>query len=197
MRIDRSRHGAKQPKRFDPKRAGLLGERSRFEYLQPGTLLALLDLLPAATLLDFGAGTGLYAIELASARLDVRVLALDEQPEMLALLRGNVAAAGRTNLEVLEPAQLEGLGAGVDRVLALNVLHELGDTALAEVRRLLAPAGKALFVDWNAEAQRPVGPPREHVYSPSEAERRLEASGFAVTERSVLRYHYAFVTTLR
>jgi SAM-dependent methyltransferase len=171
----------------------VLDDRARFTYLEPGRLVVLLDLVPAATLLDFGAGTGLYAIELARARPDVQVLALDEQPELLARICENVAVSGLSNVEAFGPARLEALWGRIDRVLALNVLHELGDAALGDLRSLLVAAGKAVFVDWNADVERPVGPPREHVYGPDEAERRLRESGFAVIDRSSFRYHYALV----
>jgi hypothetical protein len=36
------RHGARQPERFDPKRAARLDDRTRFEYLPPERLFALL-----------------------------------------------------------------------------------------------------------------------------------------------------------
>ena len=35
------RHGARQPERFDPARAALLDEPSRFEYLRPDEVFAL------------------------------------------------------------------------------------------------------------------------------------------------------------
>jgi 2-polyprenyl-3-methyl-5-hydroxy-6-metoxy-1,4-benzoquinol methylase len=191
---DDPRHGAKQPERFNPKRADVLDDRTRFTYARPADLLALLDLVPSATLLDFGAGTGLYTIELARARPDVRVLALDEQPEILERLRDSVAVSGVSNVEVIEPPQLDGLRGRTDRVLALNVLHELSDSALADLHASLASAGKAIFVDWNADVERAVGPPRDHVYGPDEAERRLNDAGFEVLDRSMLRYHYALVS---
>jgi hypothetical protein len=75
-------------------------------------------------------------------------------------------------------------------VLALNVLHELGDAALDDVRALLTPDGVVLFVDWNADVERPVGPPRDHVYGVEDAVRRLEHAGFAVEVRAALPYHY-------
>ncbi len=184
------RHGAKQPERFDPARAAILNDTARFAYVPPETLLAQLDLAPGATLVDFGAGTGLYAVALARLRGDVRVVALDEQPAMLALVRDAVEAAGALNVDVADPAMLPPLRGRVDRILALNVLHELGDAALNDLRELLADDGVALFVDWNADVERPVGPPNDHVYGAHAAIRRLESQGFVVAERSALQYHY-------
>ena len=184
------RHGAKQPGRFDPARAAILDDVARFAYAAPDALLAELALPPSATLVDFGAGTGLYAIALAQRRPDLRVVALDEQPEMLDHLRAAIQRAGANNVEAADPPAMDALRGRAGGVLALNVLHELGDAALDELRALLAPGATALFVDWNAEVERPVGPPRDHVYSPGDAARRLEAAGFTVASRAPLPYHY-------
>jgi SAM-dependent methyltransferase len=184
------RHGAKQPGRFDPARAAILDDTARFAYVSPDSLLAELALPPSATLADFGAGTGLYAIALAQRRPDLRIVALDEQPQMLEYLRNAIERAGVTNVEAADPSALDALRGRAGGVLALNVLHELGDAALGELRALLPSDAVALFVDWNAEVERPVGPPRDHVYSPSDAKRRLEAAGFTVEMRAPLPYHF-------
>lgn len=183
------RHGAKQPGRFDPARAGILDDVARFAYVPPDRLLSELAPAPSAMLVDFGAGTGLYAIALAQRRPDLRIVALDEQPEMLAHLRAALERAGVTNVEAADPSALSALRGAADAVLALNVLHELGDAALGELRELLR-SGTALFVDWNADVERPLGPPRDHVYGVDEAVRRLEGAGFAVEIRAPLPYHY-------
>ncbi len=188
------RHGAKQPDRFDPARASILDDAGRFAYVPPAALLDVLAPPPSSTLLDFGAGTGLYAVELARLRPDLRVLALDEQPAMIERLRAALARADVANVAAIEPPALAALRGTVARILALNVLHELGDDALGALRALLAPGGAALFVDWNADVERSFGPPRDHVYGPIEAERRLAAAGFAVVGRSAFAYHFALRT---
>jgi SAM-dependent methyltransferase len=189
------RHGARQPHRFDPARSGLLDDEERFAYVPPARVLAMLDVPSHGTLLDFGTGTGTYALAIARARPDVRVFALDEQEPMLAQVRAKLAASPLPNVTVIGPDALAALRASVTRILALNVLHELGDAALVELRALLAPGGRAGVVDWNADVERPIGPRREHVYGDAEATARLVAAGFTVTARTAFPYHLGFTVT--
>jgi SAM-dependent methyltransferase len=190
---DGDRHGARQPERFDPARAARLDDPARFAYLPPAEVLAFLSALPGACVIDFGAGTGTYAIAIAGLRPDLHILALDEQPEMLALLREKLVAAPVPNVEPVGGEALPALRGRADRVLAINVLHELGDVALRDLGELLSPDGRALFIDWNGEVERPVGPPRDHVYTTGEARSRLEESNFRVTEERRFPYHYALI----
>jgi SAM-dependent methyltransferase len=187
---DPHRAGARQPERFDPRRADRLDDASRFDYLPPEKIFRWLDPPKDAVVVDFGAGTGTFAILLARARPDVSVIALDEQAEMLARLRAKPEAQRLDNLRPALANELASLRGRADRVLAMNVLHELGDEALEALRSLLKPEGSALFIDWNAEVDRPVGPPRDHVYGPREGSGRLERFGFTVEPLEPLPYHY-------
>ncbi|MDE2492136.1 MAG: class I SAM-dependent methyltransferase [Elusimicrobia bacterium] len=189
------RHGAKQPERFDPAKAAALDDPARFAYLPAEALERLLDLPRGGLLVDFGTGTGTYARALARLRPDAEIAALDEQPRMLELLRDRLAAEPRPNVRPVlsDDAGLAPLQGRADRVLALNVLHELGDDALESLARLLKPGGRALFVDWSADVERPVGPPRGHVYGPAQAKERLGRFGWTVAGEALFDYHYALV----
>lgn len=190
---DDDRHGARQPERFNPERASRLDDPARFEYLPVEDVANLLDVPAGGKLLDFGTGTGTYAIELARVRPDVEVVALDEQPEMLDLLRAKPAAAELRNLKPVLPDAVGAYLGKIDRVLALNVLHELGDESLRKLKALLGPGGRALFIDWNAEVERPHGPPADHVYSPAEGRQRLEQMGFKIRGEKLFAYHYSIL----
>lgn len=189
---DDDRHGARQWERFNPERAPRLDDPSRFEYLPVEAVAQLLNVPPNGRVLDYGTGTGTYAIELARLRPDIEVTALDEQPAMLERLRAKPEAAALSNLKPLLVSERARLYGQIDRVLALNVLHELGDEALPSLRSLLKPGGVAVFVDWNAEVDRPAGPPADHVYSPAEARARLVRLGFQIESERLFPYHYAF-----
>ena len=197
--MENSRDGAKQPERFDPGRAAQLDDPARFDYLPPAELFALLDAPKGGVVVDFGAGTGAYAIKLAQARPDLDILALDEQPQMLELLKKKLSLNPAPNIRPIlaDGKSLDALQGGADRILAVNVLHEVGDTPLRQMADLLNPQGNILFVDWNGAIERPVGPPRDHVLTPDEAARRVRVLGMEVLTSRSFRYHYALVCGLR
>ncbi len=190
--MDEDRHGAKQPHRFDPARAAVLDDTARFAYVPPDRVVALLAIPRGATVVDFGTGTGTYALEIARRVPHATVVALDEQPEMLARLVAKPEMAERTNLRAVTPETMRDYGT-VERVFALNVLHELGDAALRALAALLSVDGFALVVDWNADVVREFGPPRDHVYGVVQARARLEAAGFAVVAVAGFPFHHAFI----
>lgn len=187
------RHGARQPERFDPARAALLDDPARFEYLPPDEVFTMLAAPTGGRVVDFGAGTGAYAIELAQRRPDLEVIALDEQQQMLDLLLAKAAAKTLGNLSSVHTAEIARLRGTADRVLALNVLHEVGDEPLRTMAALLKPDGIVLAIDWNAGVERPVGPPRDHVYTAAEARERLERVGLRIAGERMFKYHYALI----
>ena len=174
-----------------------LDDIARLGWVQPEEVARLLDTPRDGVIVDFGAGTGMYSAEMARRRPDARVLALDEQPEMLARIATRISEERLENLEAIDPGALPALQGTVDRILALNVLHELGDDALAALVTLMRPGGAALVIDWNAAVERPAGPPNDHVYDPAEAEERLARFGSVASADGAFPYHHAFLVRPR
>lgn len=126
-----------------------------------------LGLPPNSTVVDIGAGTGQFALAVASAC--ARVVAVDVSPLMLDRLRAKVLDAGLTNVEVVQAGFLsyEHKGGPADLVYSRYALHHLPDfwkaVALARLRRILRPGG--VFRLWDAV----------YSFEPAEAEDQLEA----------------------
>jgi SAM-dependent methyltransferase len=188
--------------KFDPAHADKLENPERLVELPPANVLRLLALSGAETVVDYGAGTGLYSVPIASALTTGRLYAVDEHAELLAYVEAKVVAAALPGGRLV-PVQTADNDVplpdgAADRVLLINVLHHIHDepAAVREIARLLAPGGLLVAVDF-ARMERPVGPPNDHVLALDEA--RAVIAGMGLVERSVNgpgevgRYHVAIV----
>jgi ubiquinone/menaquinone biosynthesis C-methylase UbiE len=116
---------------------------------------------------DMGAGTGQFALAVASAC--ARVVAVDVSPAMLAVLKAKVEASRLSNVEVVQAGFLtyEHQGRQVDFVYSRYALHHLPDfwkaLALERLKRILRPGGVLRL--WDVV----------YNFSPAEAEHRLNA----------------------
>jgi len=151
---------------FDPQHAPRLEDPARLEALPQATVVSHLRLDGAETVVDYGAGTGIYTVAVAAAVPQGRVIAVEALPRLAQMLRDKLTPELAERLEIVETEAnaVPAADAVADRVLMVDVLHHLYDQpgALAEVVRLLRPGGLFVVVDWG-DQERPVGPPRDHV----------------------------------
>ena len=123
-------------------------------------LLAEAAIQPGEHILDLATGTGIVAREAAPyVGEHGRIVALDINPAMLAVGRALPEPAG-ASIEWLagDAAALPLPDAAFDAVLCQQGLQYFADrpAAAAEVRRVLAPGGRALLVVWQALRHNPV-----------------------------------------
>jgi ubiquinone/menaquinone biosynthesis C-methylase UbiE len=183
-----SHHGAKQPHIFSHTRADVLDDPEREAWLPTPLLVEMFALGDGERALDFGAGGGRYSIAFARAYPRAEIIAYDVQPEFVAMIDRRAREASLGNLSASE--RIDGR---FDRVFAANVMHEIGDADLVLMRDALNERGHALIIDWDAEIDRPTGPPAQHAHSRAEALDRLHRAGFTkieVIEESRLPYHF-------
>ncbi len=139
------------PEHFDP---GYVKNYDRKAAFDPSADLALLrerGLSADSTLLDFGAGTGTFA--LAAAPECRRVVAADVSPAMIEATQAKMTELGLTNLECAHAGYLtyEHTGAPADFIYSRNALHHLPGfwkaIALSRMVDVLRPGGVLLLRD--------------------------------------------------
>jgi ubiquinone/menaquinone biosynthesis C-methylase UbiE len=107
----------------------------------------------AARVLDLCTGTALVPAVVAAARPGAFVVGLDLSPEMLAMGRAKLVAAGRTNAALVraDAGRLPFADACFDAVTVSYGLHELPTAvrarALGEAARVLRPGGLLVAAD--------------------------------------------------
>src|SRR4051794_2449277 len=136
--------------------AGWLDRPEREKEEQPAKLLDILQLKPDEVVADIGAGSGYYSFRLAPKLTGKgKVLAVDIQPEMLALVRKKAKDAGVTNVEpvmgTVSDPKLP--AAGVDTILMVDVYHEFSHPyEMTEAMvKALKPGGRLIFVEFRLE----------------------------------------------
>jgi len=174
--------------KFDPAHADRLENPQRLVELPPENVVALLDLHGAETVVDYGAGTGMYTVPIAAALPRGQVFAVDRHAELLTFIDAKLAAADVPAERVAKVQTKENRvpldDGAADRIFLLNVLHHVWDepAALGEMVRLLAPGGRLVVVDY-AQMDRPVGPRNDHVLSLDQA--RAIITGMGLRELTV------------
>lgn len=167
--------------KFDVGKLEKLNDPGRFTTLDPDVIWPAVAFEAPATIVDLGAGTGLFAEAFAAREPGAVVFAVDSEPAMTAWMREHRAGSADGRLAVVDSTETSVPlpGACADVVTMINLHHELAD-ALAtytEALRLLRPGGRVLVVDW-APTDTPKGPPLAVRATADTLRHHLEAAGF-------------------
>ena len=149
-------------------------------------LLTALHIKPGQVVCDMGCGNGFYSLKLAElVGPEGKVIAVDIQSQMLAMLRAEMRKARVTNIRPrlgtpvdprLEPSS-------VDLVLMVDVYHEFSHPAqmLAAIRKSLKPEGRVALVEFREEDPAvPIKP--LHKMSKAQILKEFPANGFKLVE---------------
>jgi ubiquinone/menaquinone biosynthesis C-methylase UbiE len=115
------------PEHLDGSYVAAFDRKSAFDPAPDLAVLTAHGFGASSIVLDFGAGTGEFAI--AASRICRRVMAIDVSPAMLELLRRKIAEQHVANVEVVLQGFLtyEHQGDPADFVFSKNALHHLPD----------------------------------------------------------------------
>jgi len=119
---------------------------------RPALVAAVSARLPeGGTVVDVGTGTGALALAIAARRPDARVVAVDADPEVLAIASGKPGAGAvdwREGLAGRLPLRDREAHAAVASLLLHHLRPDAKRAALADLRRVLEPGGVLHVADW-------------------------------------------------
>ena len=145
---------------------------------RPDLLLPLLPLRPGMVVADMGAGSGYYSRRIAPRLAPGgRVIAVDVQPEMITLMKKQIAETRIPNIETLLATETDCRLApdSIDLAFFVDVYHELlyPMETMQCVKRALKAGGQIALVEFRAEdANVPIKPQHKM----SEAQIKKEAA---------------------
>lgn len=182
--------------KFKPQNWERLMSDERRALLDPDRFLDQLDIKRGDVTADIGAGPGFFTLPLAE-RVGPRgkVYALDVAPEMVAQLR-LLSLPAQVEVLLSMENRLPLPDGIVDVALLAFVLHELDKSRLflADVRRILRPAGRLVVLEWVPQEEQ-FGPPLHERIASEDSARALVAAGFRVlgggTVNASAYYHIA------
>jgi ubiquinone/menaquinone biosynthesis C-methylase UbiE len=153
-------------------------------FLLPDWLVAL-DLAPGECVLDVGAGTGFFSLQVAAlVGPGGRVYAVDRSPEALAYIERLQAEQGLRQIHrvTADAAQMPPADDRIDAALLTMVLHHADDPAvlIAHVATLLPPGARLVIAEFHPDGPGETGPTREARIAPAQVESWCRAGGLEV-----------------
>lgn len=165
-------------------------------FLNPNEVLKQVELQKNMIAVDFGSGSGGWAIPLAKKLEDGKVYAIDILEEPLSALRSRIKLEKIFNIEPIK-ADVEKTSRltseSCDLVLMSNLLFQVEDIkkVLEEGKRVLKGGGKILVVDWKKDAS--LGPEGKRVSAEEVKEMAEKLNLKLEKEFEAGLYHWALI----
>lgn len=186
-----------ESKKFPIEKLARLNDPKRLIDTNPGLLWEKLRLKNPETLIDIGAGTGVFAVEFSKKMKNGKVYACDISDAMLAWMKDNLPHAlnGIVIPTKMEESVVPLPDEIADMVYMINLHHELEDPVkiAAEAYRLLHKGGKLMIIDWKKE-ETPEGPPLSIRVTEEDIASDMLKGGFSsIIRHRDLKYHHFIV----
>jgi len=178
---------------FPLERAENLEDPSRYRYCSREELVAALGLDGDEVVADLGSGTGFYTDDVAP--FAGTVYAVDVQAGMHDRYREKGVPG---NVETVTAAvdDLPFDDGALDAAFSTMTYHEFATPAsLAELRRVLATAGRLVTVDWTSAGSGEDGPPVDERFDLAAAREQATEAGFTVERASARPETFVLVAT--
>jgi len=161
--------------------AGWLDRPEREREERTDLLLDALPLQPDSVVADIGAGSGYFSLRIAPRLPEGRVLAVDIQPEMLAIIGDRASDAGIDNIDlVLAEERSPGLTPRtVDVAFMVDAYHEFEwpREVMQSLYAAMRPGGSVVLIEYRAEDPWvPIIP--VHKMTAAQVQLEMEAVGF-------------------
>ena len=168
--------------------AKVLEDPSRDAWQKPHDVVMALNLKPAETVADIGAGTGYFARRFANHAAKIYAVDIDEK--LLAITRINAPANLETILAAPDDPRLP--PESIDTVFLCDVLHHIENRPAyySKLAKALKPGGRIVVIDFYKKSL-PVGPPPSMKLSDQQVIAELQRAGFQLSKRlDSLPYQY-------
>ena len=186
-----------ESKKFDPGKLAKLNDPARLEYLNPDLIWETVNAGNPGTVVDIGAGTGVFAVLFRRKMTGGMMYACDVSDIMVAWMKDNLPPELRDSVVPvkMEESSVPLPDGAADLVYMINLHHELDEPEriLDESYRLLRAGGRLAVIDWKKE-EMSEGPPLSIRVTGETIEGQMRAAGFRqVEDHPVLAFH-SFVT---
>ncbi|ARN74264.1 class I SAM-dependent methyltransferase [Oceanicoccus sagamiensis] len=138
--------------------AGWLERPKRVAEERTDLLISNMDLKPDDVVVDLGAGTGFFSFPIARRLTQGQVIAVDIQPEMLAIIESRKQQLGIDNVTTVQASEKNPnlKPASVDSVLMVDAYHEFSYPyeVMSAIVKALKPGGRVILVEYRGEDPR-------------------------------------------
>lgn len=160
-----------------------LDSPARAEKQLPDEVIAKLALQDDDVIADIGAGTGYFALRIAAAYPQIKVMAADPEVEMIDYLKSQAAARKLSNLAAvsIDPAAPK-LPVRASLALIVDTLHHVSNRVeyLNILHQSMAPGARIAIIDYRPEATE--GPHPGHRLPSSTVADELKQVGYTLAQ---------------